>query len=161
MNTAAQRTRAEVERLAKDVYGREYVLRENRNAQTREQRLANCARSKAIRTAIDGIRQEIKEMGDVAADLANAARFVVDVDGDHPSIGQLAVALRAWERKLAIQTEANALAAEQKTLDTHSHRWDCGRFNSTFGWFSVEQQADTLDEMYEKLSAVAKNRGVF
>ena len=86
-------------------------------------------------------------------ELATAARFVVDVAGDSPSIEQLAAALAVTEEYFALRDEQSTLQEEAKRRVTWRRRYTvmqrgtlCGISTST-----VLADGDTIEEVLRQV----------
>lgn len=144
-------TKAQALAAARKRWGKRAAIEENKNAATREEREAAFARSKEIverRTTITTEQQACKWS---IRDLMKQARFVVDVKGGNPSIDELEKVLTRAERWHELEDERLAIREEQQRLPMHSYRWTAGHIGSPIPHFVVEAQADTLDELMEKI----------
>ena len=89
--------------------------------------------------------------------LLKAARFVVDVNGDPPSIEQLQVAIEQAERQRALGEEHRELRIERDRLASESryHQYHAGHVSGVggIGFLHVVAEGDTKREALEKAKA--------
>ena len=138
---------------AKRKWGKRAYVEERRNAPTADERAANHARVREIIEQEKANEQAIKLLGAWPGKLAEAARFVVDVNGDEPSIPQLREAIEKVEELNVRIGDRRAMREEREHLPTHSKRWKAGIVNDVagIGFSHVRADADTLEELIEKI----------
>mgnify|MGYP007071601493 CR=1 FL=1 len=146
-------TKTEALAAAKVRWGKKACIEENKRAATKSEREAASARAIEIAALV---RANLEQQGKSDAQwsiskLIHAARFVVDVQGGNPSIPTLEAELVKYERWKALEDERTTLKTERGTLPLHSYRWSAGRIGSPIPCFCVEVQADTLEELIEKI----------
>lgn len=147
-------TKRQVFTLGKKLFGRRFRLEENRvydksmsefkegleRRRELEERRKQCSAEKA--TLSKGLIRE----------LATAARFVVDVNGDEPSIGQLAPITERAERFLELAEEIDDLFKQKKKYrERFRYRYQAGTADGMF--FTIIAEANTLDDLKEKLES--------
>lgn len=153
MTTETKPTKGSALALAKRKYGKKAIIQERRNAPTREEREAAQARSKEIGERLKVIAADQLSLKGWQDRLTKAARFVVDVDGDDPSVEQLRPCVIDAERYAALTEEYLDLKKEREQLPSHGYRWTAGNITGAGGikFLSVKDQADTLAELVEKM----------
>lgn len=124
------------------------VLRVNRSAPLPEQRALLTLRARDLCNSISAYDLERRSIQDWPQKLLNAARFVIDVNGDKPSMGQLQHATTTGERAVELRDLIDELKAEaQKVRAVLCHY----RYEVVRNGFVVEYQVDTLDQLEEHL----------
>ena len=109
---------------------------------------------------LDACRRREQEIKAVATDqrryfhaLVAAGRFVVDVNGDPPSIGQLRPAVEEAERQIALSEELADLMKKMQGLrgQAHYYQFSAGRIRGLPGlsYLAVLGQGDTRKEALE------------
>lgn len=91
-------------------------LRVNRSAPTPEQRALLTLRARDIRASIGAYDLERRSIQDWPQKLLAAARFVIDVNGDKPSMGQLQHATTMGERAVELRDLIDGLKAEEQKV---------------------------------------------
>jgi hypothetical protein len=159
MNKTRRASRRNCLAAARRKYGKAAWVHENRAAPTAARREEARARAKACSQEIETLRAEQKELGgDGVADLLAAAQFVVDVGCDPTAVARLGVACRPAARHREINELCSCLRDEQRALPSNGYRWSAGKLEyiGKLAAFSVSlADADTLDELYAKLSGAA------
>lgn len=103
--------KSQVLAAARRAWGPKVRLQENRNALSKARRLEVIELRRAAKEEKEA-HGPTKNTREALAALATAARFVVDVNGDHPSIPRMAVALAAVEALQAHNDRWRELDAE-------------------------------------------------
>lgn len=144
-------------KLARKRYGKNATAEYHANAPDTKERERRTARRTVVYAEKTELDKQIATLdkSPVLADLAKAGRFVVDVDGDEPSIPQLRKAVETAEHLLALREQRQELRKELETLRTYARRCEIGVVNTTLPGFPVHEimvQADTWEEVAEKLA---------
>lgn len=138
-------SKSQVLAAARRRFGPKVYVEDRPNADTAASRAAKMSRLAEIAARTAAIDEEQKKYPPAYPALLKACRFVVDVDGDNPSIHELAKLLGPAERALELLNERGELFTERREMGCGSYRWtllkDCG--------FCAEhiKGTDTLDEM--------------
>lgn len=146
-------TKREVEALAKKLWGKRARIEERAGAATKAQREAASRRAAEIGVRRRQIESELAAAKWSLSNLLKQARFVVDVRGGNPSIDELEKELVKAEQHRELSDEAVALNQERTRLPVNSYRWSAGHIGTYIPAFCIEVEADTLDELAEKLNA--------
>lgn len=119
------------------------IVRHHEDAATPAERAVASERRRQIKARIAEIIAEQESLGYTTTALLKAARFVVDVHGDEPSISQLAEATAAAERHQELIDEKADLFLERERLQSIGVRkkWDI------IAGITIRAEADTLDEL--------------
>lgn len=144
---------------ARLVWGKRAIVRENPNADTKAEREAAAARRRDIVERRRQIEVELRSCSWSLRALLSKARFVVDVNGGNPSIQQLEAELVKAERHQELSDEAVSLKQEMLELGHGTYRWSAGYEGRPMPCFCIEAQADTIEELIEKIEA--KPKGVY
>lgn len=147
-------TKSEVLVLARKRYGPQAQVSENTRAMKPAERAKAEQRLTEIRARLAEIKDDVGRSVNIKGLMA-AARFVVDVDGDDPSLPQLRTLLEEAERIVAAQAEHKALRDEWNGLGLHRQRWEVWHPYTLPGLGrgrGIDTQANTLDELAEKLA---------
>lgn len=131
------------------------MIRENKRwpsdkkmADARERAVAR----EAERTTINAELDKLSSFMSLAVELAKAAQFVIDVDGDDPSIPQMAQPTRDILRRAELERRLSELreAGRQENWIFHTRRYeiyDDGPICRT-----IHASANTLSELLEKIT---------
>jgi hypothetical protein len=145
---------------AKRRWGKKFRIEDCKRPSSVERRAAALAIASDANKRCHELREEQKAIGsrdELNKTLREKARFVVDVDGDAPSIEQLEAALLKIERHATIDEEYFA-AKREKTGDEHYYRYKAGDvLGGPFSMFCVLVEADTLDELLTKIRNYKKS----
>lgn len=146
-------SRSQVLAAARRKFGAKAYLEERRNAQTASERQRDIDRRREINQRKAALAELEKTDPPNHPALLKACHFVVDVDGDNPSIPQLKVELERAQRCQDRMEERRALHEEALGLGGYSYRWEC---LVGHGWANqVVASADTLDELLAKIEATS------
>lgn len=145
MKTTTTITRRAAEKIARERFGKKASIRYTPEAHTREQREAAQAERLVLRDRMKEIQARVEAIGNYVPKLVKAARFVVDVTGDPPSIDQLAAILALAEESMSLSQEGADLRHRRDGLCGWSYKWslciDLGFATE------VRHQADSLEEL--------------
>jgi hypothetical protein len=148
-------TKSQVLAAARRAWGKKCQLAERRGALPKARREALVAEIKALQAEKNALPRSAPT---VAAwrSLIDAARFVVDVNGDHPSISRLAAALAGSEAvRDAMDHRASLEAVIQRLrrLGPYAMRFYIYENESAAGLpMSLQHaEADTLGELLERI----------
>lgn len=108
------------------------------------------------------LRAELEAIPDPMPDMIAAAQFVVDVDGDEPSIPQLAKALAAAQHRQFVQeqlVDANKRSKAASNTANACHRCEVVAVHGRpFPHYTQIAAGDTWAEVAKKLEAKAEGR---
>ena len=148
--------RRDVEKLATKRYGGRTRLLGNKSAPTFDERVEAQLLHRELNQQVNELLAQIEAIGETEAPLRKAARFAVDVDGDEPSWSELAAAVAASEKKLALREQHSAAkkAMNIAGMRCHGYRWRVlqADFLGGIGIQTVLAQGDTLEEVAAKLT---------
>jgi hypothetical protein len=142
---------------ARKKWGKNVMLRENPKALTPAAKEAVQKEQEGLRARRKAAHEERQLLGVVHGPLLEAARFVLDVDGDEPSWTQLREAVEKAERSKQLTEEIADLDKQTKHNGGHffSHRYSLTHDVQVAGlWMRHhDADADTLEELAEKVNA--------
>ena len=130
------------------------ILEEHRDAPTKEQRQAMRDKLQANRERKKDIDCLIKELHWNSEAFIQAARFVVDVHGDEPSLTQLAEQLERAERYAELKEEKQQLERFGMKESGVLYIFRCRTYvvhNGPFPHRNIIAEADTWQELADKL----------
>jgi hypothetical protein len=144
-------TKASVLKLAKKLYGTAVTIRKNKSAPTQMKREEMRCRLAQLRSRLVEIGKELQDAMDVFRGLTKTARFVCDVNGDHPSIEQLGVETKKADRMFDLLDEETELRDSRITIESVSQvaRYEIVQ-PAYLGW-SVHARADSLPVLHKQL----------
>lgn len=146
--------------LARRKHGKNVYARERRDAKNLDERLAIQERSKARvirRKEVSELLAAIPEKIRSGLELLEAAEFVIDVNGDAPSIPQLAKAISAHRDYLSLKEEAADIReASSENGWLSLRRFEIVKVSEIIPGFPTQTavaQGDTWAEVIENLNA--------
>jgi chromosome segregation ATPase len=142
-------------KLAKQLYGPRVEIRDRKEF-TAERRQQVRDRLAAIKVEIAAATEELKSLKGSSEKLLNAAKFVCDVNGDHPSIDQLRQATEKATRAADLSETIRQLESERRSTSGQScaYRLEVAVLHAgPFPHYSIEIMADNYDELEGKLRA--------
>lgn len=146
-------------RIARKRYGKNAWVEHNPKALKRGAKEELNQQAKALTARNKEIDEEVKKLGWKPKQLMEAARFVVDVNGDSPSIHELAAALLLADCHHALLDEktANKEEAERLRSRGYSDTWRVGVLKNVggFAFNEIVAHGDTAEECADKI----RNRG--
>ena len=143
MTTEAKKvTRAAVQAAARKRWPKATVI-ESRGYITAAQRATNIQLRGEITSRIVGIDARLKELHGCDRALRDAARFLVDVEGDPTVLPQLRAALEPVEERDRLREEREEIRKERDSIDEFGYRWRVVVDGEMFR--HVKCQADTLE----------------
>jgi len=111
------------------------------------------AKWKAGRERRKAIKRQIQEIGDPLPAMIAASRFVVDVNGDPPSLEQLAAVLELAEKRQELQDEDRELQMEGKRSQGQLLRRRCEIVHTgAFGFIVIDASGATWQECIDKIN---------
>lgn len=152
-------TKTQVVKLIKAKYpGRAYELRHDPKALIGADRVKERERRDALREQEKELKDKLSAFNRVTAfkALADTARFVVDVNGDSPSIEQLAMALELVEKIEALNDDIRDVRAEWEKARNKGFRdrYEVVVWKHGDGLFCTSvARGESLEEIAEKLQA--------
>lgn len=154
--TTMQSAKQKIEKWLRKSFGKNYQMEYRPKGCTQKQRDAARAGWEIAERKSAELLEESKSIGPTTPALREAARFVVDVNGDHPSIDQLRTALEKHERGIAINEELAELKRAKNRLlsDCHSYRYQVSSISEVIHGFplsTVLASGDSWEEVLEKL----------
>lgn len=109
--------------------------------------------NEAASARIKEIEAELKSLAPlrILRDLVAAAQFVVDVNGDHPSIDGLRKPLADASRRAELEDDRKSMEGERRNRPCHSKRYKAGAvsYAAGFGMSHIYAEADTAAELME------------
>lgn len=127
-------------------------IRESKFRSSPEERATNSAKRTQLNARLREIEEALKGP-DVVVPLVKAARFVVDVEGQEPSMSQLRTAVEAAERVESLKAERIEVRADRDRISIDHYKWSVCRTIAHGLAYSSIMHADTLAELIEKISA--------
>lgn len=148
-------TKAECLKLAKKLYGTKSLveIRERKNWTAADRERVR-ERQNEIKTEVERHKAEQATLNGCDEALRAAARFVCDVNGDHPSIDQLREAIARAERAHELSATIRDLEAERRKNCglSMTYRIDVVTYhNGPFPHSSVEIMGDSYAEVADKI----------
>lgn len=137
---------------ARKKWGKFAYIRENKRACTAKEREANIQKARTLSHRSKEIDDRLNKLDKTKCRnlLVDAARFVVDVNGDPPSIENLKKPLADINEYIALEAEWLENRRERESIDTHSYRWSVVVERSIY-CNHITAEADSLPELIEKI----------
>ena len=155
--TARQPSLQQLKAAAVKKWGKQAYVDYRPNLPDAEKRHEWNALNEAAGNRIKEIEAELKSLGPmtILREFAKAAEFVVDVNGDYPSIDGLHPVLARYARRVELTDEQAKLTEEKKNRPCYSKRWKAGKVSSVagFGMAHVYAEADTAAELMDMINA--------
>lgn len=146
-------TQAQALRAVRARYSKAAGVGFSPRACTREQREAAIARVREIKAREEQLVEVARSVVGCYSRLIAGARFVVDVNGDEPSIERMRTALEQCELSVATEAERKELLLERRELAGKLSSARYMAYNDNGMFRHVHHTADSWAELIEKIEA--------
>lgn len=147
-------TKSAVLAAARRRWGTKVSIVEDRFAPTPAERERRCEERRVLKERFYVVEAELKAIPrDYVATLRKAARFVVDVEAEEPSLSQLKAAVEVAETAADLIDERDENRKARERIYTHARRWRVRSLIDVAGMLvgSIHDEADTLAELLDKI----------